>query len=423
MKMAECESTPAKKLHIGFVLSDLYGGGAQRVLLTLANVLIQRGHQIDLLLLRPSGQYSASIPDGIRLYYLRGRRFDRRLLQSLRDRHLPIVPLWIGPVSILRRWLTLRREYQQVRFRLGNARDAVGTAQFVGQAQPMVLYSALTRANVAVIAEKKLTPSAIPTAVSIHGAIDHQYTSDQLSKCRAFDILSDAIIVPSQSLRSKVIEMMGITEDKVHCIYNGISPLEIHRLMREEVDHEWFLDESVPVILNVASLNHFKDHPSLIKAFSRVRHRIEARLVIMGRGSKSHRDRLRLIAKNLGIHQDFDIFDFDENPFRYMRRARVVVLSSRTEGLPTVLLEAMACGTPVISTNAPYGPAEILQNGKFGKLVPVEDPPALARAILEVLDGDIISEAELNRRAEDFAECRAAQAHEELFEKILAPAF
>lgn len=418
--MTECDGTSAMKLHVGFVLSDINGGGAQRVLLTLAETLMRRGHQIDLLLLRPSGQYSTSVPDGMRLYYLKGRRFNRKIFKSLRDRNFSIVPLWIGPIAILHRWFTLKREYPQVSFRLRNARDAVGTARFVSRVRPMMLYSALTRANIAAVTGKKISPLDIRIAVSIHGAIGYQYTEDQLAKCRVFDVLADAIIVPSQGVRSELIEMTGIVEDKVHCIYNGISSSKVRRLMKEKVDHQWFSDESVPVILNVASLTCVKDQPSLIEAFSHVRRQVEARLVILGSGMESYRDRLRSIAKNCGVDRDFDVFDFDENPFRYMRRARVVVLSSRTEALPTVLVEAMACGTSVISTNAPYGPAEILQNGEFGKLVPVEDPPALAQAILEVLNGDVISEAELNLRAEDFAEYRAAEAHEEVFERILA---
>lgn len=417
------QDTNANKLHIGFVLSDLYGGGAQKVLLTLARVLIQRGHRIDILLLRPSGDYRIHIPDGIRLYYLRGRRFDRGLIQNLLSRHIPIIPLWIGPFSLLCTWLALRRKYPQVRLRLGNARDALGVARLVDQAQPMVLYSALPRANCSVVMGSELAASTIPTAVSLHVAISKRYTEDQISKGKTFDAQSDAVVVPSQSLRSEVIQVLGVDGEKAHCIYNGISSVEIQRLMKEEVDHQWFSDPSVPVILNVARLDSIKDQPSLIKAFSHVRRQVDARLVIMGSGSESRRTRLRSIASELGVEKDFDFLDFDENPFRYMRRATVVVLSSRAEGLPTVLLEAMACGTPVVSTDAPHGPAEILNGGQWGKLVPVGDIPALAQAILEVFDGDVISKTELQRRAEDFSEHRAAEAHEALFKKILAATF
>lgn len=392
------------------------------MLLTLASALIQQGHQIDLLLLRPSGHYATSIPDKVRLYYLKGRRFDRKLLQSLRDNRVPIVPIWVGPVSILRTWFVLRREYAQIPLRIGNIRDALSVNRFIDKARPMMLYSALPRANTSVVVGTRLASSTTPTAVSVHTTVSKHYTEDQLSKGRTFDALSDAVVVPSQNLRNEVIQMLGVDVDKAHCIYNGISSSEINRLMEEEVDHRWFNDSSVPVILNVARLDRFKDQPSLIEAFSLLRRQVDARLVIMGSGPESHRVLLRSIAVNLGVEQDLNILDFDENPFRYIRRAAVVVLSSRTEAMPTVLLESMACGTPVVSTDAPYGPTEILDGGRWGKLVPVGDPPALAQAILEVLDGDVIPEVELRRRAEYFSEHRAAEAHERLFERILSSA-
>lgn len=411
------------RFHVGFVLSDLYGGGAQRVLLTLARLLIQRGHRIDLLLLRPSGDYKSHIPDGMRMYYLRGRRFDRELLQSLLSRRIPVMPLWIGPFSILRIWFALRRKHPQVRLRIGNARDALGVARLVDRARPLVLYSALPRANSSVVMGAKLAASTVPTVVSLHASpISQQYTEDQISKGRTFDAQSDAVVVPSQGVRCEAMQVLGIDGEKVHCIYNGISSLDIRRLMEEDVSHQWFSDPSVPIILHVSRLDPIKNQPSLIEAFSQVRRRVDARLVVIGGGPESYRARLRSIAVDLGVEQDFDILGFDENPFRYMRRAAVVVLSSRAEGLPTVLLEAMACGTPVVSTDAPHGPTEILNGGQWGKLVPVEDTQALAQAILEVLDGDVISEAELRRRAEDFSEHRAAEAHEKLFERLLASA-
>lgn len=408
------------KLHIGFVLSDLYGGGAQRVMLTLAGTFIQQGHQVDLLLLRPSGHYSASIPNGIRLYYLKGRRFDHRILQSLQNDRVPIVSLWITPVSMLRMWFVLRREYPKKSLRIGNIRDALGTAKFVGKAQPMVLYSALPRSNISIVVGTRLAASTTPTVVSVHSTISKNYSEDQLSRGTIFDASSDAVVVPSRTLRDEVMHMLGVDEEKVHCIYNGISSFEIRRLMKEEVNHQWFNNSSIPVILNVARLNQIKDQPLLIEAFSRVRRQVSARLVIMGSGPESYRTMLRSIAMDLGVNQDVRILDFDENPFRYIRRATVVVLSSRTEAMPTILLEAMACGTPVVSTDAPYGPAEILEGGRWGKLVPVGNSPALAHAILEVLGGDVIPEADLKQRAEDFSALRAVEAHKELFERILA---
>lgn len=330
------------------------------------------------------------------------------------------MPIWVNPVSILRMWFALKREYPQVRLRIGNIRDALSVSRFIDETQPMLLYSALPRANISVVVGTKIAASCTPTAVSVHTTISEHYTEDQISKGRTFDASSDAVVVPSQNLRNEVIQMLGVDRDKAHCIYNGISSSEINRLMKEEVSHQWFNNSLVPVILNVARMDRFKDQPLLIEAFSHLRRRVDARLVIMGSGPESHRDLLRSVAVNLGVEKDLDILDFDENPFRYIRRATVVVLSSRTEAMPTVLLEAMACGTPVVSTDAPYGPTEILDGGRWGKLVPVGDPPALAQAILEVLDGDVIPSVELKRRAEYFSEHRAAEAHEKLFERIVS---
>lgn len=125
----------------------------------------------------------------------------------------------------------------------------------------------------------------------------------------------------------------------------------------------------------------------MIRAFSRVR--CPARLVILGEGEE--RGRLERLARQLGVDGNLWMPGFVDNPFSFMKQADVFVLSSRWEGLPGVLIQAMACGTPVVSTNCPSGPEEILEGGKWGKLVPVGDEMALARAIEEVLDGDAVS--------------------------------
>lgn len=355
----------------------------------------------------------------MRLYYLKGRRPDRDLFQACRERNTTVTPLWVNPLSILRAWPALRRKYPQVRVGLGNARDALGVAQYVREARPMMLFSALPRANTAVVIGTELASPVVPTVVSVHTVVSIGYSEKQLSRARILHPRSNAVVAVSQGVREEVIRTLGINGESVYCIDNGISPSEIRRLSQEEVNHPWFCDDPVPVILTVGRPSREKDHLTLVEAFGRVRRQLRVRLVIMGNRLESYQTRLRSMAGSLGVEQDFGFLDFDENPFRYMRRARLVVLSSRSEAFPTVLMEAMACGTSVISTNAPHGPAEILGGGRWGKLVPVGDPPALAQAILDVLGGDAIAETELRLRADDFADHHAARAYEDLFEKVV----
>jgi glycosyltransferase involved in cell wall biosynthesis len=139
-----------------------------------------------------------------------------------------------------------------------------------------------------------------------------------------------------------------------------------------------------PVILAVGRLTLQKDFPTLIRAFARLRARRSARLVILGEGEL--RDELEALVAELGLTADVALPGFVDNPFSWMRGSALFVLSSAWEGFGNVLVEAMACGTPVVSTDCPSGPAEILENGKWGRLAAVGDAEALARAIAEALD-------------------------------------
>ena len=146
------------------------------------------------------------------------------------------------------------------------------------------------------------------------------------------------------------------------------------------------------------------------------RREVDSRLVILGRLSAPYRARLKSLARGLGVEGTLGFVDFDENPYRYMRRAGLFALSSRSEGLPTVILEALACGTPVVSTDTPCGPREIL--GEWGDLPPVGDAPALARALVATLRGERPTEEALRARAADFSPEKAADAYVALFEEL-----
>ena len=139
-------------------------------------------------------------------------------------------------------------------------------------------------------------------------------------------------------------------------------------------------------------------------------------LLATSRLSAPYRARLKSLARSHGVEGDFGFVDFDENPYRYMKRAGLLALSSRWEGLPGVILEALACGTPVVSTDTPYGPREIL--GGFGDLPPVGDAPALARALVATLRGERPTEEALRAHAADFSPEKAADAYLALFGEL-----
>jgi glycosyltransferase involved in cell wall biosynthesis len=173
----------------------------------------------------------------------------------------------------------------------------------------------------------------------------------------------------------------------------------------QPIDHPWFAEGAPPVILGVGKLKPQKDFATLLRAFATLRAGRAARLVILGEGEQ--RGELEALAQNLGIAADVALPGFVDNPFPYMARASLFVLSSRFEGLPGVLIQALACGCPAVSTDCPSGPAEILEGGRYGPLVPVGDAEGLARAMAETLAAPLSPDI-LRERAAFFSTERAA---------------
>ena len=183
------------------------------------------------------------------------------------------------------------------------------------------------------------------------------------------------------------------------------------------------LPASQPVGFGVGRLAKQKDFETLVRAFARVRHHRRARLLILGAAKNTSSNAvaeadLMSLAHALGVAEDVSLPGFRINPFSYMSRARVFVLSSRYEGLPAVLAQAMACGCPVVSTDCPTGPREILGNGRFGPLVPVGDPQAMAEAIGAVTDHPL-SPAVLRARAAQFSVAASVENYLRLIEELI----
>ncbi len=162
-------------------------------------------------------------------------------------------------------------------------------------------------------------------------------------------------------------------------IRNPVVGPAIDRLAADDPGHPWLKGGGPPVVLGVGRLTRQKDFPTLLRAFARLRERVDARLIILGEGED--RDALEALARELDIGDVTDLPGFVDNPYGWMRRANVFVLSSAWEGSPNALTEALYLGTPVVATDCRSGPRELLEDGRYGPLVPVGDTEALAGAI------------------------------------------
>jgi glycosyltransferase involved in cell wall biosynthesis len=192
---------------------------------------------------------------------------------------------------------------------------------------------------------------------------------------------ADTVIANSQELAS---DLSRATGRMVGVVYNPTVNDRLYRLAKEPVTESWYGIEKTATIVAIGRLSPQKDFANLIRAFAILRKTTNARLIILGEGPE--RELLGVVAEEQGVSRDVLLPGFVENPYKFLKKSDLFVLSSAYEGLPNVLIEALALKVPVISTACRSGPAEILKNGEFGQLVPVGDPQALAKAMQNVFD-------------------------------------
>lgn len=335
---------------IALFLPSLAGGGAERIMLTLAAGLSARGVGVDLVLATATGEYMDRIPEGVRLVDLGTTRpltavlALARYLRAQHPRALLTTILSANLAAFLAHWLS-------------------GAATRLVVRESSTLSADLTRMTPL---NRILTPWLI---------------------ARGF-ARAHAFVAPSRSAADDLAKTVGIPREAIEVIYNPVMSDSLREHARQPTVHPWLQGGEVPVIVGMGRLTWQKDFATLIRAFDLVRRAMPARLIIMGEGED--RGELEALCHVLGVAEDVDLPGFVDNPYAFLSRAQLFVLSSRWEGLPGALIEALACGAPVVSTDCPSGPREILDNGASGQLVGVGDAQAMATAILRALRRDFV---------------------------------
>jgi len=283
---------------------------------------------------------------------------------------------------------------------------------------PAAVISLLNDPNISLMLARLAGPFSSRLIVTVHNTLSISVrTAASKWKRSVPDLMrclypfADKVVAVSRGVAMDLIDELGIPASSVEVVYNPVVRPEMKDLAAEPVDHEWLNNKTCPVLIAASKLKPQKDLPMLLRAFQKVRAQRPVRLLILGEGPDLHS--LEELAAELGIAADVQFAGFVQNPFAYYRRADLFVMSSAWEGLPTALIEALACGCPVVSTDCPSGPAEILDKGRYGRLVPVGDHQALAKGIMEVLDSPP-SAALLEERANYFSLADSVDRYEKL---------
>ena len=333
---------------MAFFLPGLYEGGAERVFLNLVQGIAAKGKPVDLVLARAEGPYMPQIPASVRLVDLN----VSRVLYS-----------------------------------------APALARYLRREQPSALLSGLY-ANIQALWAKRWVGYKGRVIVSEHNTLSVVARDVPDLRWRIYPRLAhwfypwaDEIIAVSKGVADDLAQTAKLRRDRIQVIYNPVVLPDLHEKAKAPLEYPWFRAGEPPVVMGVGRLTAQKAFDVLIPAFAQVRERQPARLLILGEGED--RKALEELVERHGLTQDVRLHGFAANPYSFMARASAFVLSSRWEGLPTVLIEAMSLGIPVVSTDCPSGPREILSDGRYGRLVAVDDVQALARGISAALNGEV----------------------------------
>lgn len=385
--------------HFALFLPSLAGGGVARTMLHLAEAFVRRGSRVDLVLCQKTGPYVDHIPRGVEVVTL-SRSWQGRLWALSAD--------YAACGALLLPILLPYKSQQTVPY-------LPALVRYLQRRRPTALLAAKTPANLAALWARRLAGVSTRVVISERTTLSREVGGRKQWRWRFIVPVirrvypwADAIVSVSQGVADDLALVANLPREAIRTIYNPTVHPQIAEKARAPLEHPWFAPGAPPVVLGVGRLEEQKDFPTLLRAFARVRATRRLRLVILGEGRK--RRELETLAATFGVAADVALPGFVGNPYAYMARAAVFVLSSTWEGIANVLIEALACGCPVVSTDCPSGPAEVLANGRYGLLVPVGDEAALARAIVTVLDTPPDRDA-LRARAASFSVERAVEEY------------
>lgn len=339
--------TREQRPDLALLVSFSGAGGVERMILNLINAIAESGRKIDLLLIKTDSSH-------------------------LKDLHPAINRIDLGSGHTLTSLLPLSRYLKRVR--------------------PPCLLAAKDRAGRVAVMARALagageTRLGLRLGTNLTAAFAHKSAWQMWLRRLPIRLLYpriEAIIAVSEGVRQDTLTVSGVAPERVHVVRNPVITPRLAEAAAAPPPHPWLTDMSIPVLLGAGRLTRQKDFPTLIRAFAQLRQSRPCRLIILGEGRL--RDELQELAGELGVEQDLALPGFTPNPYAYMRHVSLFALSSRWEGSPNVLTEAMALGTPVVSTDCPSGPNELLDQGRIAPLVSMGDWQGLAKAMAAVLD-------------------------------------